>query len=144
MIPKKGAPGGAVSWGNAPVAGSIPDGVIENFHWHNPSGRTMALRSTPPLTEMSTRNTSWGSKGGRCVGLTTLPPSCADCLEIWKPQPPGPSGPVQGLLDLHLLASCFQKQKSVISVLIKENNCLFNKNSVYWLRSTALSRYNSL
>jgi hypothetical protein len=28
-----------------------------------------------------------GSKGGRCVGLTTLSPSCADCLEIWKPQP---------------------------------------------------------
>jgi hypothetical protein len=24
-----------------------------------------------------------GGKGGRCVGLTTLPPSCADCLEIW-------------------------------------------------------------
>jgi len=23
------------------------------------------------------------------VGLTTLPPSCADCLEIWEPQPPG-------------------------------------------------------
>jgi len=30
-----------------------------------------------------------GGKGGRCVGLTTLPPSCADCLEIWEPQPPG-------------------------------------------------------
>ena len=29
------------------------------------------------------------SKGGRCVGLTTLPPSCADCLEIWELQPPG-------------------------------------------------------
>ena len=28
-------------------------------------------------------------KGGRRVGLTTLPPSCADCLEIWEPQPPG-------------------------------------------------------
>ena len=28
-------------------------------------------------------------KGGRCVGLTTLPPSCADCLEIWEPQPAG-------------------------------------------------------
>ena len=40
------------------------------------------------LTEMSTRNIS-GGKGGRCVGLTTLPPSCADCLEIWEPQPPG-------------------------------------------------------
>jgi len=30
-----------------------------------------------------------GGKGGRCVGLKTLPPSCADCLEIWEPQPPG-------------------------------------------------------
>jgi len=27
-------------------------------------------------------------KGGRCVGLTTLPPSCADCLEMCEPQPP--------------------------------------------------------
>ena len=57
-------------------------------HWHNLSGRTVALGSTQPLTEMSTRNISWGDKGGRCVGLT-LPPSCADCLEIWEPQPPG-------------------------------------------------------
>jgi len=24
-------------------AGSISDGVIGNFHWHNPSGRIMAL-----------------------------------------------------------------------------------------------------
>jgi hypothetical protein len=30
-----------------------------------------------------------GSEGGRCVGLTTLPPSCTDCLEFWEPQPPG-------------------------------------------------------
>jgi hypothetical protein len=28
-------------------------------------------------------------KGGRCVGLTNLPTSCADCHEIWEPQPPG-------------------------------------------------------
>jgi hypothetical protein len=41
-----------------------------------------------PLTELSTRNISWG-KGGRCVGLTTLPPSCADCPEIWEPRPSG-------------------------------------------------------
>jgi hypothetical protein len=44
----------------------------------------MALVSTQPLTEMSTGNVSWG-KGGRCVGLTTLPPTCAECLEIWDP-----------------------------------------------------------
>ena len=30
-----------------------------------------------------------GSKGGRFVGLTSLPPSCGDCLETWEPQPPG-------------------------------------------------------
>jgi len=44
------------------VAGSIPDGVIEIFQLHNPTGRTMALGSTQPLTEMSTRNISWGVK----------------------------------------------------------------------------------
>ena len=70
------------------VRGSIPDGVTGIFHWHNPSGRTMALGSTQPLTEMRTRNTTW-VKSGRCVGLTTLPPSCADCLEMWEPQPSG-------------------------------------------------------
>jgi hypothetical protein len=42
------------------VAGLIPDGVIGFFHWHNRSGRTMALGLTQPLTEMCTRNISWG------------------------------------------------------------------------------------
>jgi len=42
------------------VAGSIPDSFIGTFHWHNPSGRTMALGLIQPLTEMSTRNISWG------------------------------------------------------------------------------------
>jgi hypothetical protein len=28
-------------------------------------------------------------KGGRCEGLTTLPPYRAECHEIWEPQPPG-------------------------------------------------------
>ena len=44
------------------VAGSIPDGVTGIFHWHNPSGRTMALGSSQPLTEMSTRYISLGVK----------------------------------------------------------------------------------
>jgi len=30
------------------------------FHWHNPSDRTMALGSTQPITELSTRSISWG------------------------------------------------------------------------------------
>jgi hypothetical protein len=44
------------------VACSIPDGVTGMYHWHSPSGRTMALGSTQPLTEMSTRNNSWDVK----------------------------------------------------------------------------------
>jgi len=168
------------------AAGSIPDGVIGIFHWHNPSGHTMALGLTQPLTEMSKvkwsryrpdvtqrvgrgiallfhdrgtrrgwvvssmprphftpgkdplpilQEAGWApglvwmgrisrphrdsipahparsqslyrlsypahqqkwvpgifprGKGGRCVGLTTLSLSCADCLEIWEPQSPG-------------------------------------------------------
>jgi hypothetical protein len=50
----------------------------------------MALGSTQPVTEMSTRNISLGrgGEGGRCIRLTVLPLSCTGCLEIWEPQPP--------------------------------------------------------
>jgi hypothetical protein len=41
---------------NWKVAGSIPDGVTGIFQCLNPSGCVVALRSTQPLTEMSTRN----------------------------------------------------------------------------------------
>jgi len=40
--------------------GSRYDGVIGIFYCHNPSGRTMALGLTQPLTTTSTRNISWG------------------------------------------------------------------------------------
>ena len=47
---------------NRKVAVSIPDGVTGIFNLHNLSNRTMALGSTQPLTEMSTRNISWEVK----------------------------------------------------------------------------------
>jgi len=83
---------------NRKVAGSIPDGVIGIFHLRNPSGRTMALELTQPLTEMSTRNISWG-KGGRLVGLTTF--MCRLSWNLgastsWNPQ--GLSRPVMRLI----------------------------------------------
>jgi hypothetical protein len=40
-------------------AGYIPDGVSWIFHWHNSHGCSMALGSTQPITEMSTRNIPW-------------------------------------------------------------------------------------
>jgi hypothetical protein len=46
-----------------------------------------------------------GSKGGRRVELTTLSPSCAECLEIWEPQTAEKlrdlSRPVMGLLWIY-------------------------------------------
>ena len=52
--------------------GSIPDGVIGNF------------------IDLASNNNEYQEyilegKSERCVGLTTLPPSCADCHEILEP-----------------------------------------------------------
>ena len=82
-----------VDWSTAltsrKVTGSITDGVIGIFHWH----KCFRSHCGPGVDSASIRNEYQGyflgGKGGRCVGLTTLPPSCADCLEIWEPQPPG-------------------------------------------------------
>ena len=52
----------------------------------------MALGSTQPLVKMSTRKIP-GGKGGRCVRLTSSPPSRAECHEIWEPKPLEPPGP---------------------------------------------------
>jgi len=57
----------------------------------------MALESTQPLTEMCTRNISLGVKEARCIMLTTLPLSCADCLEFCEPQPSGTPRACPGL-----------------------------------------------
>jgi hypothetical protein len=48
----------------------------------------MFLEMTQSLTKMRPGIIPVG-KGVRCVRLTTLPPSCTDCLEIWEPQHPG-------------------------------------------------------
>jgi hypothetical protein len=47
------------------VVGSIPDEVIGFFNWPNHSSRTVALGSTPPITEINSRNLPGGK--GRLV-----------------------------------------------------------------------------
>jgi hypothetical protein len=68
------------------------------FNWPNPSSRTMALESTQPLTEMSTRNLP-GGKGRparRADKFTTIcePIVYTKCGSIDVSQPYGPSQPV--------------------------------------------------
>jgi hypothetical protein len=46
----------------------------------------MFLDLTQPLTEMTTRNISWGVKD---MELTTVTPSYADFREILEPETPG-------------------------------------------------------
>jgi hypothetical protein len=85
---------------NRKVASSFPD-VMGFFNWPDPASRTIALGSTQPLTEMSTRNLS-GGQGGRCVELTTSPPfvsqiSRGKCENLDVSRQFGPPWPVTGI-----------------------------------------------
>ena len=68
-----------------------PEGRVFNsqwFHWNF----SPTQHYGPGVDSASNRNEYQEyflkGKGGRCVGLTTLSHLCADCLEIWDPQPP--------------------------------------------------------
>jgi hypothetical protein len=66
---------------------------------YKPEGRGFDSRwchGVDSTSNRNTRNISWG-KGGRCVGLTTLPPQCVECLKIWETQTPGTLRACQGL-----------------------------------------------
>jgi hypothetical protein len=95
------------------------------FNLPNPSSRTLALGSTQPLTEMSTRNILEmfsGVKSDQCVGLTTLPPSVSQLSRenvgtSTSHNPMGLHGPLQGylyffLFTLHTWDFCYIPQTS--------------------------------
>jgi len=83
------------------VAGSIPDSVIGVFQWNNPSGQTVALGSTQPLTKeyqvYFVRGKAAGAYGWQPYHLnvpTVLTAGRINHLE--------PSGPVQTCTRLGL------------------------------------------
>ena len=88
------------------------------IQWHIPFDRTMALGSTQPLVKMSTRNMA-GGKGGRCVRVTTSPPSRAECHEICERKPPGTLWATPGLSR-----DCFTFTFYVLSILSLIKKCL--------------------
>jgi len=85
----------------------------------------MALGSNQPQTEMGTRNISWG-KGGQCIQLTTLPPSCADFLEIWEPQPPGT---LRACPDLYRDCFAVTKKTNPLTVHLERKK---KKKQLFW------------
>jgi hypothetical protein len=96
---------GSTRYRSSKVAGSIPDGVIGIFHWHNPSCRSMALGWTQPLTERVPGIFPRGQWRPllRADNLTNL--MCrlswnSGSLELLEP-----SGSVHGLLYLYLWAT---------------------------------------
>jgi hypothetical protein len=114
------------------VAGLIPDDVVGFFHWHNPSGRTMFLGSTQPLTEMSTRNVCWWVKLCRADNLTIFMCRLSWNLAastFWNPQ--GLSRPVMGLLYLHLFAH------DEVSVILEFDGSITTQNYLYLIHTSA-------
>jgi len=75
----------AASW---KVLGSIPDAFMGMFQLLNSSGPRVDLTSNI----IECQEFLLERKGGRCLGLTTLPPSYADSVEnlgastFWSPQ----------------------------------------------------------
>jgi len=80
----------------------------------------MALGSTQPLTEMSTRSSSWGQR--RPVRKAdNLTPSCAVVTKSGDPNSLGPSGTVTGLPYLYLKClDCVQVLPQFASLRCKQ------------------------
>jgi hypothetical protein len=78
--------------------GMFPDEVFEFFNWPNHSSRTMALGSTQPQTEMSTRNLP-RSKGRPACEADNLTVICEPTVEnIGASASHNPMG-IRGLLQ---------------------------------------------
>lgn len=67
----------------------ISDVATEIFRWLCNSDDTSALEGDSSSNRNEYQLYWVGCKGGRCVELSTLPPYCAECLEIWEHQTTG-------------------------------------------------------
>ena len=116
-------------------------GLNTNNNNNNPSGRTMTLGSTQPLTEMSTRCISRG-KGGRCVRLTTLPSSCAVVMKSVNLNFLEPSGPPQACNGT-ALALPFRYTHAYVTLPPTDQlsfTCLLKQNSWFAARNRLVYR----
>jgi len=70
-----------------------------------------------------------GGKAGRYVGMTTLPSSCADCIEIWEPHPSKHSGPVQVCTEIAVPYLTFQPAYTVCPTRYRTQHFFNNSNT---------------
>jgi hypothetical protein len=61
-----------------------------------------------------------GGNGSRCVELTTLPPSGAECIKISEPQPPGTLRVSPGIA-LHYMAG--RLRDWIVNNMVRETKC---------------------
>ena len=104
---------------NRNVVGSIPAGVTGISHWHKilpialwPWGR-LSLYLKWELGAFP------AGKGGRCVKLTTLPPSCAIVMKSGNLNFLEPSGPLQACNEtaLHIPINLFLHDDDILMIL---------------------------
>jgi len=136
---------------NRKVAGSIPAGFIGIFHWRKilpfapwPWGRLSLWQKWVPEAFP-------GVKDGRCVRLTTLPPSCADVTKSGNLNFLEPSGPLQAcngtdltLTNLVVLCSCdrassAKREERIPTRCNNIDDLLSIPDVYYWLQSRLVS-----
>jgi hypothetical protein len=101
------------------VAGSFHDDVIAFFNWSNPSSRTVALGSTQPLTEMSTRNLP-GSKARPEDKADNLTAICEPIFwKMWEPR---------CLTNLSVTTTCHRDSFTLLLLLWRRWRCWWKVN----------------
>jgi len=118
------------------VAGSIPDRVITIFHW-----QSFRPHYGPGVDPASNRNEYQEyfleGKGVRCVRLTTLPPPCVDCLDMWEPQTSGTFRACPGL-SWYCFTYIWPSLRSLYVQKPQIWLCLGPKNVLNWFWQSAL------
>ena len=135
-----GARGGTVGWGTELQARRLRVWflmALEFFHWHSPCGCTLALGPTEALTEMIMGGVVV-VKGSWCIGLTSSPPSYAECFKISELEPPWTlwayNRPVRGLLYLY-----FVLWVSIIKMNDAQNSKIWTRIELMMLKVVPLS-----
>jgi hypothetical protein len=114
---------------NGEVAGAIPDGVFEIFFFID------LILPAAAFNRNEYQESSVGCKGGRCLGLITLPPLCAD-WKCWESEHSEAPSTYLGLYRESFTFTCTYVQWCLISHTVNAT-CNFHFSHIIqgWLAS---------